>query len=47
MEIDKKTEIGILTCLEFIKQAVIEKDKDMLRSYYEQLNDLIISLELE
>jgi len=47
MKIDKKTQINILNCLEFVKQAVIDKDNDMLRSYYEQLNDLIVSLELE
>ena len=33
---------SILSCIEFVKMAIRQNDKDMLNSYYEQLNDLII-----
>ena len=38
---------NILKCIEFVKEAVKIEDRDMIRSYYEQLNDLIINLQLE
>lgn len=47
MKIEHKKQKSIIDCLELVKIAVIQKDKDMLRSYYEQLNDLIISLDFE
>lgn len=37
----------MLSCLSFIRKAVEEEDRDMLRSYFEQLNDLVAENEEE
>ena len=37
-----KLKIDIYQCLQFVAEGVTANDKDMTRSYYEQLNDLII-----
>lgn len=37
-----KFENAIVNCMEFIKTGIKQNDRDMVRSYYEQLNDLII-----
>jgi hypothetical protein len=41
MKMNKKAKYGILSCLEMIKVAVKQNDKDMLRSYMEQLCDVV------
>ena len=33
---------NILNCMEFVKMGIQDNDKEMVNSYYEQLNDLII-----
>ena len=33
---------SIITCMDFVKMGVLQNDRDCVRSYYEQLNDLII-----
>lgn len=37
-----RKEYNLLLCLNFVKTGIEQQDKDMVRSYYEQLNDLII-----
>ena len=36
-----KNVYDMLHCLAYIKQAIDERDEDMLRSYTEQFNDLV------
>lgn len=40
--ITEKLEHAIINCINLVKFSVENKDKDMTRSYFEQLNDLII-----
>jgi len=39
---NEKKRLGMLDCLTFVRMAINQNDKDMFRSYYEQLNDLAI-----
>ena len=40
---EAKLKTAILNCNRFILEALEQDDKDMLRSYFEQLSDLMVS----